>query len=72
MTLVALHAVKPAAVDRHDGTLNIDEIVLAQLLLNPFNQRLCHILKPFRKHIHSPLFARPSELATDNTDNMDN
>ena len=51
MALVALHAVETAAVNRHDSTLYIDEIVLAQLLLNPFNQRLCHIMPWFRKHI---------------------
>jgi hypothetical protein len=49
MALVALHAVESAAMDRHDGSLNINEIVLTQLFLNPFNQRLCHIRAWFRK-----------------------
>jgi hypothetical protein len=31
MALVALHAVKPPAVDRHDGALNVNQVVLAQL-----------------------------------------
>ena len=33
---VALHAVKPAAVDRHDGALHVNQIVLAQTASNPF------------------------------------
>ena len=32
MSLVALHAIQPAAVNRHDGTLHINQIILAQLL----------------------------------------
>jgi hypothetical protein len=49
VTLVTLNAIEAAAVYRHDGTLHIDEIVLAQLFLNPFNQRLCHISNRPRK-----------------------
>ena len=52
VTLVALHAVQPAAVDRYHGALHVDQIVLTQLFLNPFNQRLCHITPAFRKHNH--------------------
>ena len=33
---VALHAVQPAAVDRYDGALHVNEIVLAQSASNPF------------------------------------
>jgi hypothetical protein len=33
---VALHAVQPAAVNRHHGALHVDEIVLAQLLAMSF------------------------------------
>jgi hypothetical protein len=33
---VALHAVKTAAVNRHDRALHVDEIVLAQMASNPF------------------------------------
>ena len=32
MTLIALHAVKPAAVYRHDRALHVNQIVLAQTL----------------------------------------
>ena len=49
VTLVTLNSVEAATVYRHDGTLHIDEIVLAQLFLNPFNQRLCHISNRGRK-----------------------
>ena len=34
---VTLHAVKPAAVNRHDRALHVDQIVLAQSASNPFN-----------------------------------
>ena len=33
---VTLHAVKPAAVHGHDSALHVNQIVLAQLLANPF------------------------------------
>ena len=33
MARVALHSVKPAGVDRHDGPLHINQIVLAQQLI---------------------------------------
>jgi hypothetical protein len=32
VTLVALHAIKTAAVNRHDCALHIDQIILAQVL----------------------------------------
>ena len=43
---IALHAVKPAAVNRHDCALHVNEIVLAQSASNPFffRQLLCHIV----------------------------
>ena len=44
VALIALHPVQAATMDSDHGALNIDEIVLTQLLLNPFNQRLCHIV----------------------------
>ena len=34
---VTLHAVEPAAVNRHDRALHIDQIVLAQIASNPFS-----------------------------------
>ena len=36
MAGIALHAVKPAAVNRHDCALHVNEIVLAQSASNPF------------------------------------
>jgi hypothetical protein len=36
MAGVALHAIKSAAMDRHDRALHVDEIVLAQTASNPF------------------------------------
>jgi hypothetical protein len=33
---VALHAVQPAAVDRYDGALHVNEIILAQTASVPF------------------------------------
>jgi hypothetical protein len=36
MSGVALHAVKPAAVNRHDRALHVDQVVLAQIASNPF------------------------------------
>src|SRR6266853_2794697 len=36
VTGVTLHAVEPAAVNRHDRALHIDQIVLAQSASNPF------------------------------------
>jgi hypothetical protein len=35
---VALHAVEPAAVYRHDRALHVDQIVLAQIASSPFIQ----------------------------------
>ena len=46
---VALHTVKPAAVNRHDGALHVDEIVLAQtpailsVSQTSVPQTLCHM-----------------------------
>jgi hypothetical protein len=36
MASVTLHAVKPAAVNRHHRALHVDQIVLAQSASNPF------------------------------------
>ena len=36
MAGVTLHAVKPSAMHGYDGALHVDQIVLAQLLANPF------------------------------------
>jgi hypothetical protein len=36
VTSVTLHAVKPPAMHGHDSALHVDQIVLAQLLANPF------------------------------------
>jgi hypothetical protein len=66
VTLVALHAVQTAAVDRNHGALHIDQIILAQLLPFP-NQRLCHILRSNRKLSRATgLPLRPSETARRN------
>jgi hypothetical protein len=39
VSLVALHAIEPAAVDRHDRALHVNQIILAQLL--PFPIKDC-------------------------------
>ena len=39
MPLVALHAVKPATMYGHNGSLNVDQIVLAQLAF-PFHSKI--------------------------------
>ena len=44
VSLVALHAIKPAAVDRHDRALHVNQIILAQLL--PFPIKDCATLWP--------------------------
>src|SRR5687768_1554391 len=36
---VTLHAVKPSAMHGYDGALHVNQIVLAQLLTNPFISR---------------------------------
>jgi hypothetical protein len=36
MAGVALHAVEPAAVNRHDCALHVDQVVLAQIASDPF------------------------------------
>jgi hypothetical protein len=45
MALVALHAVKTAAVNRHNGPLHINQIILAQLLSSPIKD--CATLCPY-------------------------
>ena len=35
---VTLHAVKPSAMHGYDGALHVNQIILAQLLANPFIQ----------------------------------
>jgi hypothetical protein len=44
VTLVTLHTVQAATVDGDNRTLHVNEIVLTQLFLIPFNQTLCHIM----------------------------
>src|SRR5262245_34231992 len=41
---VALHAIQPAAVDRHNGPLHVNQIVLAQSASNPFSST-CHCIR---------------------------
>ena len=41
VSLIALHTVKTAAVNRHDRALHVDQIILAQLL--PFPVKDCAI-----------------------------
>jgi hypothetical protein len=41
VSLVALHAIKTAAVNRHDRALHVNQIILAQLL--PFPIKDCAI-----------------------------
>ena len=36
VTCVTLHAIKPSAMHGHDCALHVDQIILAQLLENPF------------------------------------
>ena len=36
VTCVTLHAIKPPAMHGHDCALHVDQIVLAQLVANPF------------------------------------
>jgi hypothetical protein len=44
MAGVTLHSVEPATVHGDDGALHVNQIILAQLLANPFcRQTLCHI-----------------------------
>ena len=43
---IALHSVKATAMHSDDGTLHVDEVVLAQSASNPsIKQTLCHITK---------------------------
>ena len=43
MAGVTLHSVEPATVHGDDGALHVNQIILAQLLANPFcRQTLCH------------------------------
>ena len=47
---VALHAVKPAAVNRHDCALHVNEIVLAQSASNPFlSDNYCATFEAFSR-----------------------
>jgi hypothetical protein len=40
---VALHPIQPTTVHGDDGTLHVNQIILAQLLASPFcRQTLCH------------------------------
>ena len=50
VTLVALDTIKPAAVDRHDRTLHINQIVLAQMLSSLQSKIVPH-LAPICKHL---------------------
>jgi hypothetical protein len=43
VSLIALHTVKTAAVNRHDRALHVDQIILAQLL--PFPVKDCAIFQ---------------------------
>jgi hypothetical protein len=43
VALVTLHAIKPAAVNRHDRTLHVNQIILAQVLSFPIKD--CAILR---------------------------
>jgi len=38
VSLVALHAIQPAAMDRHDRALHVNQIILAQLLSFPIKE----------------------------------
>ena len=42
---IALHAIEPAAVNRHDGALHVDEIVLAQMLVLSCDSKHCATLR---------------------------
>jgi hypothetical protein len=53
---VALHAVKPAAVNRHDCALHINEIILAQSASNPFlSDNYCAIFLVFSRLVSGSL-----------------
>src|SRR2546428_13439143 len=60
MTGVALHAVQPAAVDRHHGALHVNQIILAQLLAILSNKHYATSIGPLRRPrpvspaLHSP------------------
>ena len=61
VTLVTLHAVKTAAVDRHDRALHINQIILAQLLSFPIKD--CATLRdPFANSCHRALRPPASTL----------
>ena len=49
VALIALHPIEAATVDGHHGALHVNKIVLTQLFLIPFNQRLCHTTRRIRK-----------------------
>ena len=47
---IALHSVKATAMHSDDGTLHVDEVVLAQSASNPsIKQTLCHIATAARR-----------------------
>ena len=49
---VTLHSVQPATVHGDDGALHVNQIILAQLLANPFcRQTLCHTWTPAFGHL---------------------
>jgi hypothetical protein len=44
---VTLHSIQPTTVHGDDCALHVNQIILAQLLANPFcRQTLCHTLPP--------------------------
>src|SRR4029077_9171800 len=52
MAGVTLHAVEPAAVDRHDRALHVDQVVLAQIASNPFSRTILTQTRAWRKPLH--------------------
>ena len=60
MALVTLHAIETAAVDRHDSTLHINQIVLAQMLSclqSKIVPRFTPPVKVYRSRIADSTFA---------------
>jgi len=53
VALVALHAVKTSAVDRHDRTLHVNQIVLAQMLSSLQSKIVPHLARK-SKHLQGP------------------
>ena len=63
MAGVTLHAVKPSTMHGHHSALHVDQIVLAQLLANPFVLRDKHYAIPRRYNVRtafSTVFASDS------------